>query len=882
MKVRNMRNIICSAISAMAVASFANSCSQGQGNGGQNEGSMVQNGKGVTTVNSRKRASTVNSGKGATANHTEKDYDEMVAKVDALYESLTLEERVAQVYGIRPDVIMENGKLSLEKCREVIPYGVGHICQYACSLDMDADELREFVRGVQEYLQKETRMGIPAVFHDESITGIAAKGATVYPQQLGVACSWDRPLAMLKTQETAKTMRELGCELALSPMVDVILTAHWPRIEESYGEDGYLSAEMGAAFVKGLQSGKIADRANLEKAWAEIGNESDLRNGVAATTKHFLGYGGANTLSWKEIYEEVLFPHEVIIREVGSKSLMTCYDKFREDYAVSSETLIQGILRDYLGFDGTVVSDYNSTTHSSNENTPEFLKQCAAEAIMAGNDIELPDNSTYRYLPELLADGTVSEEAFEKAVKNALMMKARLGLLDENPVLCSEGPIDLDPKEHRATAYKMASESIVLLKNNGVLPLAGVPAKAAADGKAGSAKKRNGSAKATDSSSGASASTGASTNNGPRKKIAVVGPNANTYWCMLGDYTFQSMQAFWQRNVVDPSCLPIPTLFEALSSRTGYDVNYARGCDWSTADEVKIAQNGDPRAAYLTGKLLESADRTVWSEAIDLAKNSDVVIAALGENPALCGENRVRKGIRLPGDQEQFLKDLIATGKPVVLVMFGGRPQVIDEVAEGCAAILQAWYPGEEGGNAVADIISGTVNPSAKLSVTYPKTENTDLFSYTNDTKKELVAYPFGFGLSYTTYEYSDIKVQSKARTTSDYIKVSCTVSNTGTVAGDEVVQLYMSPASGQPLKPLQLKGFDRISLKSGESKKVEFMVPVDLMAWWSEDGWTTSEGQYRFRIGPSSAELPLEGICTLTGKAKIQKIRNNYLTKVK
>ena len=780
---------------------------------------------------------------------------DLESKVNSLYETMTLEERVAQVYGIRPEVIMENGKLSLEKCREVIPYGVGHICQYACSLDMDADELREFVRGVQEYLQKETRLGIPAVFHDESITGIAAKGATVYPQQIGVACSWDRPLAMQKTVETARTMRLLGCELALSPMVDVILTPHWPRIEESYGEDGYLSAEMGAAFVKGLQSG-------------DVPGETDLRKGVAATTKHFLGYGGANTLSWKEIYEEVLLPHEVIIREVGSKSLMTCYDKFREDYAVSSSQLIQGILRDYLGFDGTVVSDYNSTTHSVSSSDPEFLKQCAAEAIMAGNDIEFPDNATYRYLPELLADGRVSEEAFEKAVKNALMMKARLGLLDENPVLCPEGPVDLDPKEHRATAYRMATESVVLLKNNGVLPLAGIPAKAPGS-------------KNTDTASGATASTGASTAGGPGKKIAVVGPNANTYWCMLGDYTFQSMQAFWQSNIVDPSCLPIPTLYEALSTRTGFDVSYSRGCDWSTADEVKIAQNGDPRAAYLTGKLLESADRTDWNEAIELAMNSDVVIAALGENPALCGENRVRKGIRLPGDQEKFLSDLIATGKPVVLVMFGGRPQVIDEVAEGCAAILQAWYPGEEGGNAVADIISGVVNPSAKLSVSYPKTESTDLFSYTNDSRKELVAWPFGFGLSYTTFEYSDIKVQSKARTSAGWIKVSCTVTNTGTVAGDEIVQLYLSPASGQPLKPLQLRGFERISLSPGETKEIGFMVPVDMLAWWSESGWRISPGQYRFRVGPSSADLPLEGLCTLSGNEITKPIRDRYLTTV-
>lgn len=739
-------------------------------------------------------------------------------QVDELYNRMSLEERVAQIYSVRPSEVMEDGKVSREKMRRVLPYGVGHVCQYACTLDMDADELRDFVREVQAYLIEETPNGIPAIFHDESITGIAAKGATVYPQQLGVACTWNPELANIKTQQTAETMRALGCQLALSPMVDVIRTAHWPRIEESYGEDGYLSAVMGAAFVDGLQ-------------------HKGLREGVAATTKHFLGYGGAGTLPWKEIYEEVLLPHEVIIRQVGSTSLMTCYDKFRDDWAVSSPTLLQEILRGYLGFEGAVVSDYNSVTHGAGNLTKEELMQCAEEAINAGNDLEFPCYDTYQYMPELLASGRVKEETFERAVKRALMMKARAGLLDQNPVLVADGPLDVDPSAHRQTAYELACQSVVMLQNNGVLPL------------------------------------------GEKQRVAVVGPNANTYWCMLGDYTFQSMQAFWQQNVVDPSCLSIPSLFEALQSRSSLDVKYQRGCDWSSADEVRIAQSGDPRAASLTNKLLESADPTDWRAALKLAKESDVVIAALGENPALCGENRVRKGIRLPGDQERFLEELIAIGKPVVLVMFGGRPQVIDRVAKGCAAILQAWYPGEEGGNAVADLLTGKQNPSGKLCVSYPRTESTELYCYNNQRDEELVAWPFGYGLSYTTFAYTNMAVQAEANSADEWIKVECDVTNSGQCRGAEVAQLYVSPADDQPLKPLQLKGFKRIELNPGETQHISIKVALDQLSWYGDEGWTLSPGAYTFRIGPSSAELPLEGSCIVKGEKIIKALRDKYLS---
>lgn len=756
--------------------------------------------------------------------------DPLQKQVDEVYGRLSIEERAAQLFGIYPSEVMEDGKVSLEKCREKFPYGIGHICQPTSSQDKNADELREMVRDIQNYLVNETSAGIPAIFHEEALAGVTAKGATVYPQAIGIACTWDPELMRKKTSMTADLMRDLGEQLALSPMLDVIRTPHWPRIEESCGEDGYLAAVMGYAFVDGLQS-------------------KGYRDGIAATTKHFLGYGGANTLSWKEIFEEVLLPHEAIIRGLNTESVMTSYDKFRSEYAVCSDTLINVILRGYLGYGGAIISDYGAVQQNKRSRDPEVLKQCAIDAVMAGNDLELCSPTSAQYIPELVREGRITEEAFEKAVKRALMMKARAGLLDENPVLLSDEPMDLDSPEGRQNAYDIAKESIVMLKNNGILPLA------------------------------------------EGLDIALVGPNANSYWSMLGDYTFQSMQMFFHRHEIDPTSVRIPTLLESMTSGYAGKVNYERGCDWSTLDDVRILEGGDERARHMMLRKIDSPDPTDWKAAVKLAAASDVIVAAVGENVYLCGENRARNGIRLPGDQEKFVKELIATGKPVVLVVFGGHPQVLEPVADGCAAILQAWYPGEEGGTAVADILTGKVNPSGKLCVSYPRTESTELFCYNEKPSDELVAYPFGFGLSYTSFEYSEMAVQPKARTSDNVITVSCKVTNTGDAAGDEVVQLYVSPASGQALKPIQLKGFRRVSLEPGESTYVCFEVATDQLAWWSDGGesingipalksvWTISGGDYKFMIGGSSADLPLEGVCTLSGKDVLKPVRDAYFS---
>jgi len=731
--------------------------------------------------------------------------------VDELYNRMTSEEKVAQLTGIRSSELVENGKLSLDKCRKKIPNGIGHISQYACALDMNPNQLRDFVKELQHYLMTETKSGIPAIFHEEAITGVAAKGATIYPQQLGMACTWNPQLAATKTEQTAEAMRTIGGTLALSPMVDIIRSAHWPRIEESYGEDGYLSARMGVAFVDGLQ-------------------KKGLKAGVAACSKHFLGYGGGSELSDKELFEEILFPHEAIIRQAGSKVIMTGYHKFRNRNTVSSDTLLKIILRKYLQFDGIVVSDYSAVSRQWTGKLPEQLKQRGVEAINAGNDLEFSDGWSYPYLPQAMKEGLVTEKRFEEAVKRALTLKANLGILQKNAMLYADGDINNDKPEWRKTAYDLACQSSVLLKNNGVLPL-----------------------------------------NIKNKKIALVGPNANTFWCMLGDYTYQSMFAFWWGGKIDPTQPGIISVREALLQKLHKTtkLGYERGCDWSSVSEASLIRSGDgdPRTKALKLMLMASADSTNWEKAINLGANSDVIIAAVGENPTLCGEARERKGIRLPGDQERFVKELIATGKPVVLVIFGGRPQVIDEVTNGCAAILQAWYPGEEGGNAVADLLLGNANPSGKLCVSYPKTEAKDQICYNNGTATaEKVSYPFGYGLSYSTFEYSNMRLPVIAKTNSKLIEISCNVKNTSAIDGAEVVQLYVSPKGNQPLKPIQLKGFNRVELKAGETKKLVFQVSPQQLAHYQHAQWVVDPGNYEFKIGASSTDIRLKGTIKLTG----------------
>ena len=551
--------------------------------------------------------------------------------IDELYDNMPQEERIAQLRsGYMDDLFDEEGNLDTEKCKELIPYGIGHFSQYASQKPMDPNVLRDRVAAVQEWLMNNTPNGIPALYHEEVLTGVNTRGATVYPQQIGQACSFNPELAELKTLQTGIVMRKMGGVLSLSPMVDVCRVPSFNRLEESYGEDAYLSAVLGTAFARGLQQG-------------------DLRKGVGTCSKHYLGYGGGGDADEKEMMEEILLPHEAMIRLTGSNVVMPGYHAVHGTNCVENEYILKEILRDYVGFDGMVVSDYTAINQIPGLDTPV---QKAAAAINAGNDVDFPTGSDYMYLQEAMDQGLVSEETFERAVKNVLRHKFRSGLFDEDPYMYSTENIVLDSPEERQTAYDIASQSVVLLENNGILPLK-EPA-----------------------------------------RILLTGPNANSMWAMCGDYTFPAMAYFWKYVTEDLDNPHIVGLLEGMNGRKpeGTEVMYSRGCDWTEEIETQYSQVGDERAwqYMLLHRKVDSGEVADKDEALAMAKESDVIIAAVGENVMLCGENRDRQGLRLPGKQEEFVEELIATGKPVVLVVFGGRAQVISGLAEKCAAVIQA------------------------------------------------------------------------------------------------------------------------------------------------------------------------------------------------
>ena len=751
-------------------------------------------------------------------------------QVDELYGRMSQEERIAQLRSMYMDELFNDvGQLDTAKCRELIPNGIGHFSQYASQKPRGAEELRDRVAAVQEWLMKNTPNGIPALFHEEVLSGINTLGATIYPQQIGQACSFNPELAELKTRQTSAAMRKMGGVLSLSPMVDVCRNPSFNRLEESYGEDGYLSAVMGTAFVQGLQQG-------------------DLRKGVGTCSKHYLGYGGGGDADEKELMEEILFPHEAMIRLAGSNALMPGYHAVHGTNCVANSEILQDILRNYLGFDGMVVSDYTAIDQIPDLQSPV---EKAAAAINGGCDVDFPHGANYQYLQEAIDKGLVKPEVLERAVKNVLRYKFRAGLFDKNPNLYTKGEIQLDTPEERQTAYDIATQSIVLLENNGILPLKDV------------------------------------------KNLFLTGPNANSMWAMCGDYSYPCMSYFWKmmEDVADFDQPHVVKLLEGMNARKpeGMSLRYERGCDWTEEIETIFNKGGDERAwdYDILHRKVDSGEKADKAEALRLASEADVIIAAVGENVMLCGENRDRQGLRLPGKQEQYVNELLATGKPVVLVVFGGRAQVISGIAERCAAVIQAWYPGEEGGNAVADILFGNVSPSAKLSVSYPNEElNVPICYNYSDQPDPRVKWPFGYGLSYTTFEYQNLKVAESANTSDASVSLSFEVKNTGKMAADEIAQVYLSPTSdNQNIRPIQLHGFARVSLQPGECKTVKMKLYTEQFGYYSHDAqrqWNIAPGAFVVKVGASSADIRLQQQVTLKGEPVVKPLREHYFSEVR
>ena len=761
-------------------------------------------------------------------------------QVDELYAKMPQEERIAQLRSMYMDELFnEQGQLDTAKCRELIPYGIGHFSQFCMQQPRDPNELRDRAIAIQDWLMHNTPNGIPALLHEEVLSGVNTLGSTIYPQQIGQACSFNPELAELKTRQTSTTLRKIGGIFALSPMVDVCRNPSFNRLEESYGEDGYLSAVMGTAFVKGLQQG-------------------NLKTGVGACSKHYLGYGGGGDAEEKELMEEILLPHEAMIRLTGSVAVMPGYHDVHGIRCVANSEILQDILRDYVGFDGMVVSDYTAIDQIPNIETSV---EKAAAAINAGNDVDFPHGADYKNLQEAIDKGLVKPEVLERAVKDVLRTKFRLGLFDKDAYLYSKEDIKLDTPEERQTAYDIAAQSVVLLENNGILPI--------------------------------------NTSNSS-KNILLTGPNANSIWAMCGDYTYPAMSYFWKRveDVADRDNPHIVKLLEGMQNRKpeGVNVMYSRGCDWTEDIETKYGETGDARAweYHLLHRKVDSGEKADKAEALQMAKEADVIIAAVGENVMLCGENRDRQGLRLPGKQEQYVEELINTGKPVVLVVFGGRAQVISGLAEKCAAVIQAWYPGEEGGNAVADILYGKISPSAKLSVSYPNTELYEPLCYnslSSDTSHSTlltphssnIQWPFGYGLTYAAFDYQNLQVASEAQTTDDTVELTFQVKNTGSMAATEIAQIYLSPKdSTLQIRPIQLQGFARIALEPGQTKTITTRLSLEQFGFYTHNGdrqWNIEPGTYIVKVGASSADIRLQQEVILRGKAFTKHIRDHYFS---
>jgi len=468
---------------------------------------------------------------------------EIDAKVEAIMADMTMDEKIAQITSTRIRELVVDGKLSLEKCREQIPNGIGHFCQFASGETMEPEQLRDLVREIQHFLMTETRLKIPAIFHEEAITGFASYKSTTFPQQIGVACTWNPELVQKNTSTTKLNMRAIGSTLALSPNLDLSRTAHWNRHQESFGEDAYLTSAMGVAFIKGIQG-------------------DDLSNGVAATVKHFAGYGTDNN-DEKTLYEEYLMPHEACIKIAGAKSVMPSYGMYRALPLSANPIMLDWILRKEIGFDGVVISDYGAINGIyKNYKRAEDLTTAGAMALQAGVDVELSSGVAYPLLPEAINKGLITQKDIDAAVKRSLIMKARLGLLDENPVIGKDGALDFDPQVNRKLAYQTACQSIVLLENKGILPL----------------KK-------------------------DVKKIALLGPNAASVFGLLGDYTYQGFRSFWNQSDFDKNNPKLITVKEGLENRVGSNIEilHERGCDWSAAMDAKIdtASFGDDRLSKL-------------------------------------------------------------------------------------------------------------------------------------------------------------------------------------------------------------------------------------------------------------------------------------------
>lgn len=757
-------------------------------------------------------------------------------RVADLLGRMTLEEKLGQLASIwiganvsTEDMAPHQHDLSDETLdwNELIRSGLGQLTRPFGTAPIGALPGARALARLQAEIAASNRFAIPAIAHEECLTGFMTWGATVFPTPLAWGATFNASLVERMAHQIGAAMRQVGVHQGLAPVLDVTRDPRWGRTEETIGEDPYLVATIGTAYVRGLESA-----------------------GIVATLKHFVGYSGSRAgrnfgpvaAGSREVRDVFLVPFEMAIRDGGARSVMHSYAEIDGVPVAGDPELLTALLRDEWGFEGTVVSDYFGISFLERlHRVAATAGDAAVLALTAGVDVELPAVRCYG-TPLLAAvrDGTLPESLVDRAASRVLRQKFELGLLDpdwspvpaavaelEQSQAAGDGhAIDLDPPASRELARDVAEESVILLANNGILPLA------------------------------------------PGARVALVGPQADDIVAMLGCYTFPSHVGSQHPDV--SLGVEIPTLLHALRAEWP-DVEHVPGCDIDGDDTSGIA------------------------DAVAAANRSDVCVVALGDRSALFGQGTSGEGsdsedLRLPGVQAELLEALLATGKPVVLVLFTGRPYALGAYHERLAATVQAFFPGEEGGPAVAGVLTGRVCPSGRLPVSVPGSPGGQPSTYLSPLlghRTEVSSidptplYPFGHGLSYTEFAWTNLCVDGRdVQTdperpvevgTDGCVTVSLNVRNVGDRAGAEVVQLYLHDPVAQVTRPVvRLIGYAKAALEPGEACRVTFEVPADLAAFTGLDGSRVVEaGDLELRLSTSCAQVWQTVYVRLVGKQR-------------
>ncbi len=763
-------------------------------------------------------------------------------RAQQLLHTMTIEEKVAQLVSAWLE-IQEDGSFSVREYgrkgrrtgdlyQEVLGKGIGQLTRPFGTMANDPKKQAKAINKLQHYLLTQTRLKIPAMLHEECLTGAMIKGATVFPSALNYGSTWDPDVLEKAATAIGDELRSLGIHQGLAPVLDVARDARWGRLEETFGEDPYLCGVLGISYVRGLQGP----------------NRSPL-----ATLKHFVGHSfseGARNhapvhIGMRELRNTFALPFEMVVRNAHPGAVMPAYHDIDGIPCSSNYSLLTDLLKKQWGFDGLLVADYEAIVQLVNDHhVANDTAEAAALAFNAGMDIELPGFTVYKEgLIEALYRGLITDEALDRSVLRVLEEKLRQGLF-ERPYIQEEA-IEIGSLKHHLLAREVAEKSLVLLKNDGTLPLK------------------------------------------PGVKVALIGALADHPYAMFGGYAppVHLQGSHGPKETVPPLA---KTIRSALEEMLGADqVLFEPGC--------MLYESKVERAVFFPGDVLEqdvqqqghelSCDTSRISLACEASLKTDVTVLVVGDLAGLFGQGTVGEGsdtasFNLPGVQEQLMNEVLKTGKPVVVVLVSGRPYTMDKAVSDAKAILAAWLPGEGGGEAIARTLAGLNNPSGRTPLSFPKSAGAMPYVYNHHkkagglpTQKQFGSvFPFGHGLSYTSFTWSNFNVEQTQIPVNGEFKVSLEVQNSGVMEGDEVIELYIHDKVASIVRPVkELKGFARIHLAPKQSKRVVFTLPADLFSFIGERMERVIEcGSFDLLVGKSSDDIVFASELSILGEHKV------------